>query len=76
MPKKLLQIKFKRYLFLTTIFIKVYEVKRRRRNLIVLDLTTADNKVTLMIYDPNSDNPETFSEFDKNLINLEILILH
>lgn len=70
MPKKLLQIKFKRYLILTTISITVYEVKRRRRNLIVLDPTTADNKVTLMIYDPNSDNPDFLWEYAWNIFGI------
>lgn len=38
--------------------------------MIVLDLTTADNKVTLMIYDPNSDNPDFLWEYALNIFGI------
>lgn len=38
--------------------------------MIVLDLTTVDNKVTLMIYDPNSDNPDFLWEYAWNIFGI------
>lgn len=38
--------------------------------MIVLDLTTADNKVTLMIYDPNTDNPDFYENMRETFYKL------